>query len=78
MYLSHDIIEKALTAIEKYPLCDHCLGRLFARVGYALENYERGRALKDVIFLMLHRSLQKCTEDTCREEILRKITHTQE
>ncbi len=41
-----DILEKTLSMLEKYPLCDHCLGRQFALLGYNIENMARGRALK--------------------------------
>jgi tRNA pseudouridine synthase 10 len=41
-----DILEKTLRMLEKYPLCDHCLGRQFALLGYNIENMARGRALK--------------------------------
>ncbi len=46
-----DVLEIAKRAILKYSLCDSCLGRLFAQLGYALENYERGNAIKTVLFL---------------------------
>jgi tRNA pseudouridine synthase 10 len=41
-----DILEKALTMLSKHPLCDHCLGRQFALLGYSIENNDRGKALK--------------------------------
>jgi len=41
-----DILEKALTMLSKRPLCDHCLGRQFALLGYNIENKDRGKALK--------------------------------
>jgi tRNA pseudouridine synthase 10 len=41
-----DVLEKALVMLEKYPLCDHCLGRQFALLGYSIENDVRGKALK--------------------------------
>jgi tRNA pseudouridine synthase 10 len=41
-----DILEKAMNMLGKYPLCDHCLGRQFALLGYNIENEERGKALK--------------------------------
>jgi len=41
-----DILEKALTMLSKCPLCDHCLGRQFALLGYNIENKDRGKALK--------------------------------
>jgi tRNA pseudouridine synthase 10 len=40
------ILEKAMTMLSKYPLCDHCLGRQFALLGYKIENEDRGKALK--------------------------------
>ena len=41
-----DVLEKALTMLSKYPLCDNCLGRQFALLGYNIENKDRGSALK--------------------------------
>jgi tRNA pseudouridine synthase 10 len=41
-----DILEKAIELLSKYPLCDHCLGRQFALLGYSMENNVRGQALK--------------------------------
>ena len=41
-----DILEKTLAMLSKYPLCDHCLGRQFALLGYSIENKDRGKALK--------------------------------
>lgn len=35
----------ALKALER-ELCDHCLGRLFARTGFGLTNSERGKAVR--------------------------------
>jgi tRNA pseudouridine synthase 10 len=40
------LLETALSMIEKYPLCDHCLGRQFAQLGRGIENIQRGAALK--------------------------------
>ncbi|ASJ06852.1 tRNA pseudouridine(54/55) synthase Pus10 [Thermococcus pacificus] len=42
------ITEKAGRVLEKYELCDHCLGRLFARLGKGT-NEERGRAIRFVL-----------------------------
>ena len=41
-----DVLEKAFEIISKYPLCDHCIGRQFALLGYSMENNLRGQALK--------------------------------
>jgi tRNA pseudouridine synthase 10 len=41
-----DILENAMAMLSKYPLCDHCLGRQFALLGYSIENKDRGKVLK--------------------------------
>jgi tRNA pseudouridine synthase 10 len=41
-----DVLEKAFEMLSKHPLCDHCLGRQFALLGYNMENNARGQALK--------------------------------
>jgi tRNA pseudouridine synthase 10 len=41
-----DILEETLTMLSKYPLCDNCLGRQLALLGYNIENKDRGKALK--------------------------------
>ncbi|GGP22233.1 tRNA pseudouridine(54/55) synthase Pus10 [Thermocladium modestius] len=46
-----DVIDKSMEVLRRYPLCDHCLGRLFALSGYGLENWERGRSIKDLIHM---------------------------
>ena len=50
-------IEKAMEILRKYPLCDHCLGRLFARLGTGLSNEERGRAIKDYLLMKIHEKI---------------------
>jgi len=41
-----DVLEKAFEMLSRYPLCDPCLGRQFAQLGYSMENNIRGNALK--------------------------------
>ncbi len=53
-----DVLEKALQMLEKYPLCDHCLGRQFALLGYGIENADRGHALKLSLTLQASASAQ--------------------
>jgi len=43
------ILEKAEKMLEKYPLCDHCLGRQFALLGYGLDDEKRGEAVKTLL-----------------------------
>jgi len=46
-----EILENALEMLSSNPLCDHCLGRQFALLGYNLENNERGKAIKLALVL---------------------------
>ncbi|MCE4607082.1 MAG: tRNA pseudouridine(54/55) synthase Pus10 [Desulfurococcales archaeon] len=52
-----DIISLAIEILRKHPLCDRCLGRMFARLGMGLSNKDRGRALKLLIVLHLHNKI---------------------
>jgi len=47
-------LEKAQKMLEKYALCNHCLGRQFALLGYGLDNRERGEVLKLVLTMKGH------------------------
>ncbi len=52
--MTDDILEKAQAMLEKCALCDSCLGRQFALLGYGLSNQERGRALKLLLTMRAH------------------------
>lgn len=47
------IIEKTIKILSKHSLCDHCLGRLFAKLGRGLGNDERGYVLKTLASMTL-------------------------
>lgn len=47
------LLEKTFNILLKYPLCNYCLGRLFARLGRGLRNSERGYALKTLLLMTL-------------------------
>jgi tRNA pseudouridine synthase 10 len=59
-----DILEKALAMLERYPLCDHCLGRQFALLGRDVENIFRGDAIK--LSLTLQASAKESEKDRVR------------
>ncbi len=50
-----EIINKAWSMLERYPLCDHCLGRQFALLGYGMDDDERGRTIKTALTMEGHR-----------------------
>lgn len=41
-----ELLSLARRVLERYALCNSCLGRLFGMLGYGLSNAERGRAIK--------------------------------
>lgn len=49
-----EILKKAQRMLEKYPLCDHCLGRQFALLGYGLDDKERGETIKLLLTMQNH------------------------
>ncbi len=61
-----DILEKALRMLEKYPLCDHCLGRQFALLGHGIENDERGKSIKLTLTLNAHASVLSKSKESIR------------
>lgn len=66
-----DILEKAYALLEKYPLCDNCLGRQFALLGYGVENSTRGKALKLALTLQCNAAAQdENSESTKKLKIL--------
>ncbi|MBI0582920.1 MAG: tRNA pseudouridine(54/55) synthase Pus10 [Methanomassiliicoccus sp.] len=44
-----EMIARAETALKTHDLCDHCLGRLFARVDTGTTNAERGRKMRAAV-----------------------------
>jgi len=67
-----DVLEKAYLLLSKYPLCDHCLGRQFAQLGYSMENNARGKALKVSLTMQANdlASAEKNVEGTKRLKVL--------
>jgi tRNA pseudouridine synthase 10 len=49
-----EILEKAHEMLETHPLCDHCLGRQFALLGYGLNDRQRGETLKLLLTMKNH------------------------
>ncbi|MCX8175914.1 MAG: tRNA pseudouridine(54/55) synthase Pus10 [Candidatus Bathyarchaeota archaeon] len=66
-----DILEIAEKLLMENCLCDNCLGRQFATLGYGLDNAERGKILKNILIIKAHKlTLEK---EKTGIEILRKI-----
>jgi len=45
------VLKTAREMLEEYPLCDRCLGRQFALLGYGVENDDRGKSIKTALVL---------------------------
>ena len=61
-----DILQEALTMLERHPLCDHCLGRQFALLSHGVENDARGNAIKTVLLLETHAALLSKNEEAVK------------
>ncbi len=64
------VAQKALEVIKEYPLCDHCLGSLFARLGRGLGNEARGQAIRRTLIMELDRMVR---EGEMKKEEMEKI-----
>jgi len=58
-----DVLEKAFELLSKYHLCDYCLGRQFAALGYSMENNVRGQALKVSLVMQANDQAKENLED---------------
>lgn len=61
------VIDRAREVLRDYPLCDRCLGRMFARLSHGHSNKERGRSIKLVLLMELHRLILEGREDARKE-----------
>jgi tRNA pseudouridine synthase 10 len=52
-----EMLKKAQKMLEMHPLCNHCLGRQFALLGYGLDNQKRGETLKLLLTMKSHKSV---------------------
>ena len=62
-----DLLGKAMELLRHFPLCDACLGRQFAMLGYGLSNAERGRGLKTALFLLLDQKLKSGSKEALND-----------
>ncbi|MCW4006609.1 MAG: tRNA pseudouridine(54/55) synthase Pus10 [Candidatus Bathyarchaeota archaeon] len=66
-----NVLETALQMLEKYPLCNHCLGRQYALLGYGVENNRRGEAIK--LSLTLQASIPAMAKEATGVKTLKTI-----
>ncbi|MEO3993434.1 MAG: tRNA pseudouridine(54/55) synthase Pus10 [Desulfurococcaceae archaeon TW002] len=69
--LSNELLDKVFRALHNYPLCDRCLGRLFAKYGLGLSNSERGKALKILLAMTIHKELSSSESVLSKEDLMR-------
>jgi len=73
----NSILELSLRMLEKYPLCDNCLGRQFAFLGFGIDNSERGRSMKMTLTIAAHEmALSKENRVRRRGIVILKILST--
>ena len=64
------MLAKAIEISQEKYLCDHCLGRQFALLGFGLSNEERGKIIKNAIVLELYEEIQN---DTKKQSIVQSV-----
>jgi len=57
--LKTQILNKAFDLLNRYPLCDSCLGRCFARLSLGHTNEERGKAIKLLLLMEIDRLIKE-------------------
>lgn len=67
------ILEGAAKVLMKHPLCDPCLGRQFGGLARGITNRERGRAIKLVLAMDGHASME--AGDEGGKELLEKLSN---
>ncbi|MGF3584422.1 MAG: tRNA pseudouridine(54/55) synthase Pus10 [Thermoplasmatota archaeon] len=55
-----EIIGLADKILSRYSLCDHCLGRVFAKIGYGKTNRERGEDIRKLLKHHGETSVEEC------------------
>ncbi|WP_407282578.1 tRNA pseudouridine(54/55) synthase Pus10 [Methanolobus sp. WCC1] len=68
------ILETAKKIIEEGPICDHCMGRQFAKLSTGLTNVERGKAIKLALAMEGDAIFKESGDDSIMEE-LAKSSH---
>jgi tRNA pseudouridine synthase 10 len=67
-----DILEIAAKIIAEGPICDHCLGRQFAKLSTGLGNDERGKAVK----LLMGMNADRVFKESGNFEELKKLAYS--
>ncbi|MDK2948793.1 MAG: tRNA pseudouridine synthase 10, partial [Methanolobus sp.] len=63
------ILETAKKIIEEGPICDHCMGRQFAKLSTGLTNVERGQAIKLALTMEGDAIFKESGDDSLLEEM---------
>jgi tRNA pseudouridine synthase 10 len=63
------ILETAKKIIEEGPICDHCMGRQFAKLSTGLTNVERGQAIKLALAMEGDAMFKESGDDSILEEL---------
>ncbi len=69
------ILETAKKIINEGPICDHCMGRQFAKLSTGLTNVERGQAIKLSLAMEGDASFKDTGDDSLLEELSKSSTY---
>lgn len=70
-----DVLEISKKILHEGPICDHCMGRQFAKLSTGLSNRERGQAIKLALVLEGDRIYKSENEDSLLKELVPCSAH---
>ncbi|MCK4938073.1 MAG: tRNA pseudouridine(54/55) synthase Pus10 [Methanosarcinales archaeon] len=70
--MTSNIPETASTILKEGPICDHCMGRMFAKLSTGLSNDQRGAAVK----LSLAMEADQTRVETSDDSMLKLLSHS--
>jgi len=65
-----DVLEISKKILHEGPICDHCMGRQFAKLSTGLSNRERGQAMKLALVLEGDRIYKSENDDSLLKELV--------
>ncbi|MDF1557374.1 MAG: tRNA pseudouridine(54/55) synthase Pus10 [ANME-2 cluster archaeon] len=73
--MTGNILETASSILNEGPICDHCLGRLFAKLSTGLSNDQRGAAVKLVLAMEADRTRSETSDDSMLKVLAPSSVH---
>jgi tRNA pseudouridine synthase 10 len=67
--MTYQILNTASKILTQGPICDHCMGRMFAKLSTGLTNYQRGAAVKLVLAMETDLIRKETSDDSLLQDL---------